>query len=429
MTACAFLKWRRAGGCILVLCYVLSHAGAADAVEGTPDAPPASGCATRVLAEFGWRIEPRPGRGFNVQAGSPCQRHDFDHAHRAGDLHIELDPDRWSPEQLDQSLQSLFEHPATLCAYAIQLGEATRRAVDRLAANPGYRFSGLQTGWIGFGFGGPSIDGWQPIRSFGRGFVPARGNWRAIEGFYRGRVRSECGVGRQIAQYAALAELFGPAGFDAEFDRDEIVIGTFRQLHGTRSVLLGSSAGEFVRDGLAQRASAMGQQGFSGLPGFVVHSFDASFLDDINNQAQNFVVYEVEAAAADALRRQQGFAHFNAINHRIWEIARRIDAPGRRGFERLLIDREARAIAGLGEAERRDLAAIEALLDNPFHRGFRIYVHDFGVRPVGWHIVRLLDRNPRTPFQVELALHNLHTTLYRRYLRYRLATCEGQSEG
>ena len=52
-----------------------------------------------------------------------------------------------------------------------------------------------------------------------------------------------------------------------------------------------------------------------------------------------------------------------------------------------------------------------------------IYVHRQGVKPVGFHIARLLDRNPRTPFRIELALHNLHTTLYGRYVAHQLAAC------
>ncbi|MNN92729.1 hypothetical protein D3C81_2110550 [compost metagenome] len=53
-----------------------------------------------------------------------------------------------------------------------------------------------------------------------------------------------------------------------------------------------------------------------------------------------------------------------------------------------------------------------------------IYVHPRGIRPVRYHIARLLDRNPRTPFAFELGLHNLHTTLYRRWIDARLRQCD-----
>jgi len=45
------------------------------------------------------------------------------------------------------------------------------------------------------------------------------------------------------------------------------------------------------------------------------------------------------------------------------------------------------------------------------------------VQPIAYHLVRLLDRNPRTPYTVELTLHNLHTTLYRRWIDHQLRAC------
>jgi hypothetical protein len=62
---------------------------------------------------------------------------------------------------------------------------------------------------------------------------------------------------------------------------------------------------------------------------------------------------------------------------------------------------------------------MRALLSDPFYREFEIYVHPKDVKPVGYHIARLLDRNPRTPFRIELGLHNLHTTIYERWAAQR----------
>ena len=239
-------------------------------------------------------------------------------------------------------------------------------------------------------------------------------------------MRAECGVGRQVAQYATQAELYGRQGFDTAFDADEIVIGTFNRLHDTRSILLGSSAGEFTRDGLAVAASREGRQAFMGLPGFIFHVFDRSKLDDLNNQAENFVVYDVDAAAADALRGHGGFEHYNERNIAIWKLAKAMPVyRPKRYFERLLFERDAKLRAGLPASAQATLAQLDAELADPFYRGFRVYVHRQGVKPVGFHIARLLDRNPRTPFRIELALHNLHTTLFDRYMRYRLETCDG----
>lgn len=383
-------------------------------------------CEREALEALGWRFAEDDVAAPVIEPGTPCDRASLAEAHAAGDLRVQL------PAALDATQHAalhaaLRAHPATVCAHGFAIGEATRRAVDRLVANRGFRFSLLQLGWIGFGPTGPARDGWEPMVSFGRAYRPRGRNSNAILGFYAGEVRAECGVGRQVAQYAAQAELYGAAGFDTAFAADEIVIGTFNQLRASDSVLLGATAGEFVHDGLARKASARGRQAFMGLPGFIFHAFDRRYLDDLHNQAENFVVYDVDAAAAGALRAHGGFAHYNARNREAWELARTLPpADTRRYFERLLHERDPGLRAALDTTSRATVARIDALLADPFYRGFHVYVHKLGVRPVGYHVVRLLDRNPRTPFRIELGLHNVHTTLLRRYIDYRTGTCQRQ---
>lgn len=384
-------------------------------------------CKARLLQDLGWRFVSVDGPTVEIRPGVPCDRADLSQAQSEGDLVVRI-PRHMDTAARERLSDELLKHPATACAYSFALGAATRRAVDRLTGNPGYRFSAVQMGWIGFGPTGSTRDGWKPVAWFGRGYQPRASNSRAIEAFYNGQVRSECGVGRQIAQYATQAELYGNKAFDAQFDADEIVIGTFNRLHATRSILLGSSAGEFTRDGRAIAAAKAGRQAFMGLPGFIFHVFDRSTLDDLNNQAENFVVYDVTADAADALRDHGGFEHYNERNRAIWSLARSL--PGRkpsRYFERLLHERDPALRAALSTDGKATLAKLDMELADPFYDGFQIYVHKQGVKPVGFHIARLLDRNPRTPFRIELALHNLHTTLYDRYVAYRLDACERQA--
>lgn len=396
-------------------------AGQAMALAAQPQTP--GDCRRALLEQLGWRFDvvqgiPEP----RIEPGNPCERADLQEALVAGDLHVTV-PANADDTALGDVYDALLEHPATTCAYAFRLGDATRRAVDRLAANTGYRFSALQLGWIGFGPMGSRRDGWRPVASFGRGYVPRDGNWRAIEGFYHGHVRAECGVGRQVAQYAAQAELYGPDGFDAAFDADEIVIGRWRVLNMGNGILQGASAGTFTRDGDARKAAAMGRQAFAGVPGFIEHSFARHTLDDINNQAQNFVVYEVDAEAAEALREAGGFAHYNALARELWELSRGWPNAGRRYFERLLVEHDPALRAALDPSQHATLSRMDAIVSDPFFSGFRIYVHRHGVRPVGEHFVRMLDRNPRTPFHIEFALHNVHTTLRDRYFAFLLAGC------
>ncbi len=381
-----------------------------------------AGCNMALLQQLGWQVSPGPQPAPQINAGEPCRRASLADAQAHGDLRLQL-PDAYSEAQREQLAADMLQQPASICAYAFKLGEAARTASTRLQENPGYRFTALQLGWIGFGARGAGAQGWQRFRSFGRGYAPRGANSVALEAFYSGRVRSECGVGRQVAQLATLRELFGDAAFDSGFTAGELSIGTFLSLHDTESILLGSSAGEMFADGKAVRTSALGRQAFMGVPGYVVHAFDAAYLDDINNQAENFVITDISADAADALARHGGFAHYDALNKRLWELAQQIPGHGWRRFERLLYLREPALRAAVPEAQQAVLAQMDALLADPVYRELMLYVHRQGVRPLGFHIARLLDRNPRTPFVIELVLHNLHTTIYQRWLQARLGAC------
>jgi len=383
-------------------------------------AAPSPSCAARLLQELGWQLQYADIDTPRVAPGHPCTRATLAEAQAAGDLRAVLPAE---PGRAAVALQSLFDEPATVCAYAFGLGEAARRASERLAGNPGFRFTGLQTGWIGFGPAGAQAQGWSRFRSFGRGYAPLASNSVAMDAFYRGQVRGECGVGRQVAQLATQRELYGDAGFDAAFTPGELSIGTFVTLHGTDSILLGRHAGPFFADGKGVRSAALGRQAFMGAPGFIEHAFSKRFLDDLSNQAENFIVVDVSDDAARALSTHAGLAYYDRVNRRLWELSQQVQAPGRRGFERLLYERDPAALEHLNENERGVVAQMQALLDDPFYRGFIVYVHPRGVRPIGYHIARLLDRNPRTPFTIDLALHNLHTTLYRRWIDYRLGQC------
>lgn len=382
----------------------------------------AANCTEALLQELGWQIGTTSSSTPAVHGGAVCERADLAEAHAAGDLRVQL-PQPWNEPQRQAFLQTLFDDPATVCAYALELGKATRRATTQLQNNTGYRFSALQLGWIGFGIGGSRAQGWKGFRSFGRGYAPVARNTTALDAFYTGNVRSECGVGRQVAQLATQRELYGDDAFDAEFSPGELSIGTFLTLHDTDSILLGHHAGQFFADGKASRTSQRGRQAFVGAPGFIEHVFDKTYLDDINNQAENFVIVDVSAAAAQALRKHGGFAHYDRINRRIWELAARLPGNSARRFERLLFERDPGLRQALPPAQQPVLAELDALLDDPFYQGFLIYVHPRGIRPVGYHVARLLDRNPRTPFAFELGLHNLHTTLYHRWIQARLRQC------
>ncbi|WP_423179612.1 hypothetical protein [Stenotrophomonas sp. CASM110] len=385
-------------------------------------AAPSPGCTQGLLQRLGWRFEDAGLRAPQVHKGPVCTRSSLAAAQAAGDLRVRWPADLPAGER-QALLQQLLEDPATVCAYAFELGAATRRATSALQGNATFRFSGPQLGWIGFGLRGAPAQGWQRTRSFGRGFVPSAGNSHALQAFYSGAVRAECGVGRQVAQLATQRELYGDAAFDTEFAADELSIGTFLALHATDSILLGAHAGEFFADGKAVRTSAMGRQAFVGVPGFIEHVYDNGTLDDLSNQAENFVVVTVGEGAAQALAQHGGLAWYDQRNAELWNLAQDIPRIGQRYFERLLFERDPQLRARLAPRYHDTLARMDQLLDDPFYQQFVIYVHPRGIRPIGYHVARLLDRNPRTPFSIDLAVHNLHTTLYRRWREAQLRHC------
>lgn len=399
-----------------VVLLLIGLAASTTAAAGTaPDSAALAG----VARELGWRIESADVAAPRIEGGSPCRRASLAGAQVAGDLRLRLPQD--ADETLRrQVLRQVLDAPASRCTFGFLLGDATRRATARLQANPGFRFTAVQLGWVGFGWRGAPAQGWREFRSFGRGYQPADGNARALDAFYTGHVRAECGTGRQVAQLATLRELFGDAAFDRDFSAGELSIGTFLTLHETDSILLGAHAGEFVADGKAVKTSQLGRQAFMGVPGFIEHVFDASHVDDVANQAENFVVTDVDAAAADALAMHGGLRHYDTLNRQLWALSRQMPRQGYRFYERVLFERDDRPIARMPRLRKLQVARMRALLDDPFYRGFMVYVHPQGVHPIGFHIARLLDRNPRTPYAIELALHNLHTTLYRRWLDSRL---------
>ncbi|HDS1548363.1 TPA: hypothetical protein QEK98_000541 [Stenotrophomonas maltophilia] len=385
-------------------------------------AAPSLDCTQGLLQRLGWRFEEASLTAPQVRGGPVCTRASLADSQAAGDLQV-----RWPaalPAAARQALlQQLLDDPATVCAYAFELGAATRRATSALQGNPTFRFSGPQLGWIGFGLQGAPAQGWQRTRSFGRGFVPRAGNSHALQAFYSGAVRAECGVGRQVAQLATQRELYGDAALDTGFAAEELSIGTFLALHDTDSILLGAHAGDLFADGKAVRTSAMGRQAFVGVPGFIEHVYDKGTLDDLSNQAENFVVVEVGEGAAQALALHAGLAWYDQRNAELWKLAQDIPRIGQRYFERLLFERDPQLRAGLAQRYHAALVRMDQLLDDPFYQQFVIYVHPRGIRPIGYHIVRLLDRNPRTPFSIDLAVHNLHTTLYRRWREAQLRHC------
>src|SRR5688572_18203104 len=123
---------------VLAACVLVLACGAASAQS-------AVSCERRLLQELGWRFVVTTSASATIDDGAPCDRGSLAEAHAAGDLRVRV-PANANADAVAALERAVLAHPATRCAHAFALGAATRRAVDRLVANRGFRFSTLQPG-------------------------------------------------------------------------------------------------------------------------------------------------------------------------------------------------------------------------------------------------------------------------------------------
>lgn len=372
-------------------------------------------CEAQVLQQLGWQAAPQSAQPW-LQDALICQMSNLKAAQNQSLLYY---PSHWHQDVA--VLQAALNSQASRCAFQFKMSDAVQAATQKLSLNARFRFTAVQASWVNFGTRERSL--WQQTRSFGRRFEPKYSNSQAFEVFYSGKVRAECSTGRQIAQIATLRELFGDEDFNRVFTASELSIGTSVSLHETDSVLLGRHKGEWFQDGSGRKTAALGRQAWLGAPGMIVHVKEASYLDDVSNQAENFVVVAVSEAAQQQLSQGQGLTRFQRDNVQLWQLSQSINQVGMRYFERLLIEKDSTLWQALPPAQRIVAKQMLALLQQPFYQEFLIYVHPMGIKSVGFHVARLLDRNPRTPYTIELALHNIPTEVYQRWLQAQLQNC------
>ena len=92
-------------------------------------AAPSPDCTQGLLQRLGWRFEDAELRAPQVHKGPVCTRSSLAAAQAAGDLRVRWPADLPAGER-QALLQQLLEDPATVCAYAFELGAATRRATS-----------------------------------------------------------------------------------------------------------------------------------------------------------------------------------------------------------------------------------------------------------------------------------------------------------
>jgi len=131
----------------------------------------------------------------------------------------------------------------------------------------------------------------------------------------------------------------------------------------------------------------------------------------------------VTVAHSAALRLQAvgGFAFFNKQNEEIQRIARGISD---KSLLKWAADDYDLNTISMSDRNRAILKDLQVILKDPFYRGYRVFVHPLKVMTMGEHIVRLLERNPRTPYTFRLYPTRYNGGLSSLYVKSMLDRCD-----
>jgi hypothetical protein len=382
-------------------------------------APASAACQMAVLRELGWSVERVPGTSRLVYStGNPCDNSSLEESRSLGELRVRV-PAVADEATLQSSLRRVIASPASVCAYRFRVGSAARLAARKLQLNRGFYF--YSDGW-------PYVAISNVARWWGsclnRGYYscifPRRSNSDAMEDFVSGQIGTECALGLQAAEYATLREIFGDAGFNRSFQTQEIVIAPWTVLHGTGSATWGRLTNvdtEVDRNGAV--TASLGSQAFLGFSGYIGNVFGEAYLDHPIDRGENFLTTFVSLSAGAELAARGGFTQYNAWNRRLYELGRMLPPS----IERLALTNQDPDLLPITANQRQAFAEMQAILRNPVYTGYQVFVHPLGTLTLGQHIVRLLERNPRTPYTFELYPSRMGRGIYARYVNLLLSRC------
>ena len=111
---------------------------------------------------------------------------------------------------------------------------------------------------------------------------------------------------------------------------------------------------------------------------------------------------------------------FNRQNERLFQLGKLLTSE----VETLALnpDQDPNDLS-LSASEKDAFREMQTILSNPFYTGYEVFVHPLGRMTFGEHIVRLLARNPRTPYQFLLYPSRMAGGLYQRYVKSLLDAC------
>jgi hypothetical protein len=361
--------------------------------------PSSSACQMNVLKQLGWQIEFVPGaQRVTYVGGNPCDNSSLAESQSHGELRIQV-PQTIDEATLSTVLRQILVSQASVCAYKFRVGNAAIRTSRWLQANDGFYFYAGGWPFIEFTRG----DLWWGSCSGSSGyscFYPRTTNVASMNEFTRGKIGADCAVGLQAAEYQQLREVFGDDAFNSEFRPKEITLAPWAVLNTSQSATWGNmTTADTTSDRDAVMTSRLGSRAFSGFSGYIGNVFGEGSLDNPVDRGENFLTVSVSLTAGAELAARGGFGDFNRLNRRIYELGRYLSPQ----LEQLaLTRRDPSTIGGITESQRQMFAEMQSILANPVYSGYQVWVHPLGIQSLGKHVVRLLERNPRTPYTFQL---------------------------
>jgi len=381
--------------------------------------PASSECKVAALSALGWKVQ-RVSVGNQVlyAPGNPCDNSSLDESRNQGELLVQT-PDGLPANRLQESLNAVLGTSAYVCAFKFRVGGSVRTATARLLSNENFYF------YVG---GSPFIEftrgeyWWGGCQSGGRAscFYPRVANSTALQEFVTGRIGTECALGLQAAEYQTLRVIYGDSSFNSTFRSDEITFAPWSVLNTSASATWGNmTATDTVTDTSAITTAKLGAGGFLGISGYIGNVFGEAYLDSPVDRGENFLTVSVSLSAAAELSQRGGFAAFNVMNRRLYELGLNLTPA----LERLTLTSIDPARIEMTFGQRLAFQEMQSILANPVYTGYRVFVHPLSTMTLGEHIVRLLELNPRTPYAFQLYPSRMNRGHYARFVNSMLSGC------
>ena len=461
-------------------------------------------CRERVLRELGWSIEEVPNLSQPEYFHDPqCYDTVQPHGWRPHNI-LKLPSNYWQQIQTDQLARLPAHHPPVVtvndilnwalqddgsrCTFQQKYNRAIHATVNylrhRLDLNNGWK-APLHHDWqfwwpfftkrdIALGLR-HVIPYWHVVQCVTPGgdegtnicYEPDHAHLsRAFHSLAHNFVFADCREGMQVAQYLALARVFG-SSLSQAFARDPVQMKNGKALdngfylgpdaESSHSVLFsGSVNGTLVTSQDGQISLTMDPTGVSrariGSEAFVgtmgeIDSVRPNLIDDPNNATENFIVYSTDSDALHSLIRHGGVPGFDRSLKQIWHDAEVLRAEigiknGNGDKVLQYLENYERAgdvlptrtippfILALTPDNKIPLVArtywqLARWLNDPFFRDTLIFVQPVGLKSIAYHIMRLAIINPRTPFKIRLNFDpdTLQGAVFDHWLKTKLDQC------